>query len=48
MLETILVALLVGLAVTLLGMIFDKTPDNRYAWAAGGVTALTIVLVNVL
>lgn len=48
MLSTILLALLIGLIVALVGMIFDKTPDNRYAWGAGGLTALTIVLVNIL
>lgn len=44
MLGVLLLALLVGLGVALIGMIFDKTPDNRYAWAAGGVVALLIVL----
>ena len=44
MLGVLLLALIVGLLVALIGMIFDKTPDNRYAWAAGGVVALLIVL----
>lgn len=48
MLGTILTALVVGLLVALLGMVFDRTPDKRYAWTVGGVTALTIILVNIL
>lgn len=46
MLGVLLLALIVGLGVALIGMIFDKTPDNRYAWAAGGVVALLIVLTR--
>lgn len=46
MLGTILLALIVGLIVAFVGMIFDKTPDNRYAWAAGGIVALLIVLTR--
>jgi len=48
MVGTIVLALVIGLLVALIGMIFDKTPDNRFAWAAGGVTALTIVLVHIV
>jgi uncharacterized membrane protein YdcZ (DUF606 family) len=44
MLGTLFLAVVIGLLVALVGMIFDKSPDNRYAWAAGGVGALFIVL----
>ena len=46
MLSTILIAVLVGVVVALIGTLFDKTPDNRYAWAAGGVVALIIIITN--
>jgi len=46
MFTTILIALVVGLLVAVVGMIFDKTPDNRYAWGAGGIVALLIVLTR--
>lgn len=46
MIGTLVLAVVVGLLVAFVGMIFDKTPDNRYAWAAGGVVALLIVLTR--
>lgn len=41
-----LVALVVGLVVALVGSVFDKSPNNRYAWIAGGVVALLVFLFN--
>lgn len=48
MIALIIGALVVGLIVALVGTIFDKTPDNRYAWSIGGIVALLIFLSGFL
>lgn len=46
MIGTIIFAFVAGLLVVLLGSVFDKTPGNQYAWMAGGLVALLIILLN--
>lgn len=41
-----LLALAAGLVVALVGFIFDKTMDNRYAWLAGGIVALIVFIAK--
>lgn len=44
MLSAIIVSLIAGVAVYLIGTIFDKTPNNRYAGIAGLVVAALVFL----
>lgn len=46
LLVTVIVAVLIGLVVVGVGSIFDKTAGNRYAWIAGGVVALLVLVVR--
>lgn len=43
---TFIAAILLGLLTTLIVSLFDKTPNNKYAWAAGGVVALLVILAG--
>lgn len=47
LLVAVLVAVVIGLLVVLVGSIFDKTPNNRWAWLAGGIVALIVFLVRI-
>lgn len=41
-----LVALVAGLVVALVGSIFDKSPNNKYAYIAGGLVALVVFIAR--
>lgn len=47
LLVALLVAAIVGLLVVLVGSVFDKTPNNKYAWLVGGLVAVLVFLVKI-